>query len=389
MINRPIDAQQLQALQDATMAPEWVNSAERLAELCTQWRQQPLVGLDTEFQRTDTFYPKPGLIQVASEGRCYLVDPLAVDDLSPLADLLRDPDVLKVLHACSEDLELFNLMLGCVPRPLFDTQTACAFLGLGLSIGYQRLLQTLFELDVEKEETRSDWLQRPLSASQCHYAAQDVAYLEAIYQRLQPALEAEGKYAWLMAECEQMLTPADTDEAKHYSVRFKQAWKLRPQQLAVLQALSVWREQEARSRDMPRNFVVHNQSLMAMASRPPASLRELSQIEQVRGRTLSKDGAVLLALVAEARNRPLADCPPPPPRPLPSTWSKRLKALKALIETTASGLNLAPELLVRRKELEALVRSGMADDRYVLPAALQGWREDVIGKPLLKLLAQL
>ncbi len=376
----------LLALQQAAEGYEWVDSDVRLAELCRQWRQQPMIGLDTEFQRTDTFYPKPGLIQVACQQQCYLLDPLEIDNFAPFIELMNDARVLKLLHACSEDLELFAHCYGCVPQPLFDSQVACAFLGMGLSIGYQRLLDGLLGVELGKEETRSDWLQRPLTESQKRYAALDVIYLQPVYALLAPQLQQQQKYPWVMEECQRQaeaaLQPEDFQQS--FRLRFKQAWKLRPQQLAVLQALSAWREKEARQRDMPRNFLLHNNAIMAMAVRPPKTMKELADVERMRGRLLSSDGQFLLELLDSAWNSDPANYPLPPPRPLPANMAKRMKPLKALINATAERLGLAPEMLVRRKELEQLVRSGLGDGAFSLPEQLSGWREEVIGQPLLQ-----
>ena len=387
MINRPIERDQLAQCQQAINEAEWVSSHSRLSELCLAWRQSERVAIDTEFQRTDTFYPIPGLIQVGCHGRAYLIDPQAIADFSPFIELLNDTSVLKLVHAGSEDLELFAHCYGATPRSLFDTQTACAFLGQGLSIGYQRLLSTLFELDVDKHETRSDWLQRPLTDAQQRYAAEDVVYLEIIYQRLATRLKAEGKLDWLLQECQQAadaaLQPADMDS---YFLRFKQAWKLKPNQLSVLQTLSSWREREARARDIPRNFVIHNNTLQSIAIKLPRTLGALSGVEQIRGRTLSADGAKLLALVQQGLDAPLAALASFP-RPLPSTSNAVMKRLKALVQQCADRLQIAPELLVRRKDLEALLRSQLEQGEAVLPEGLRGWREAVIGKALVAELA--
>ncbi|WP_421865763.1 ribonuclease D [Motiliproteus sp.] len=387
MINQPLDENQLQQCRQAIYHAEWVDTDARLAELGRQWRQQPRVAIDTEFQRTDTFYPIPGLIQVGSEGQAYLIDPQAISDFSPLIDLLNDENVLKLVHAGSEDLELFAHSYGAVPRPLFDTQTACAFLGLGLSVGYQRLLNTLFGLEVDKQETRSDWLQRPLTESQCHYAAEDVVFLELIYQRLLPRLEAEAKLDWVLEECgqaaDEALVPPPMDS---YYLRFKQAWKLRPEQLSVLYTLSSWREREARERDMPRNFVLHNNSLQSIATRLPSSMGALSKVERIRGRTLSKDGKTLLDLVKQGLERDDQASIPVPDRPLPSRCGAQLKQLKALVNERAETLDIAPELMVKRKDMEALVRSQLETGEAVLPDGLQGWREQVVGTALKTLL---
>ncbi len=383
MINRPLEQDQLAQCQQAISAAEWISTDLRLAELCLVWRQCARVAVDTEFQRTDTFYPIPGLIQVGCDQRAYLIDPQAITDFSPFVALLNDTSVLKLIHAGSEDLELFAHCYGATPRPLFDTQTACAFVGLGLSVGYQRLLGTLFELEVDKHETRSDWLQRPLTDAQQRYAAEDVVYLDLIYQRLAVRLEAEGKMDWLLQECQQAadaaLQPPDMDD---YYLRFKQAWKLKPNQLSVLQALSGWRERQARERDIPRNFVIHNNTLQSIATKLPSTMGALSGVEQIRGRALSTDGAQLLALVQQGLQQAQSGAPTALPRPLPSSCNAVLKSLKQQVRECAERLQIAPELLVRRKDLEALVRCQLERTEVVLPAGLKGWREAVIGRAL-------
>lgn len=345
---------------------------------------EPIVGLDTEFQRTDTFYPIAGLIQVGIKTDCYLIDPLAIKDFSPFVALLEAPSVLKILHACSEDLELFAHSYGAVPQPLFDTQIACAFINLGLSIGYQRLLKQEFNVDVGKEETRSNWLQRPLTDSQKEYAALDVVYLEKLYHWIADQLNAEGKYEWVLEECANLAAAQmrAEDYELSYLQRFKQSWKLRPQQLLVLQALTAWREVESRKRDMPRNFLLHNNSIMAMAMRPPKNMLELSSVDKIQGRLLRTEGQNLLAIVEAASAKSEASYPESPPRPLPADSTKTVKQLKKLISAISEISGIAPELLVRRKDLEQLVRNGR-QSIWELPAELRGWREAVIGQPLL------
>lgn len=382
-----LELARLEALADDI---EWIDTAEGLAHACEQWRQQPLIGLDTEFIRTNTFYPIPGLIQVASGGRCYLLDPTAINDVSPFVALLEDPEVVKVLHACSEDLELFAHSYGAVPRPLFDTQIACAFLDMGLSIGYQRLLNTLYDIELDKDETLSDWLQRPLTAAQQRYAALDVVYLELLYEQLATQLKAEGKYQWVLEDCAQLALAAldEGDPSQSYLQRFKQGWKLTPKQLAVLQTLSTWREIESRKQDMPRSFLLHNNAIMAMAQRPPGSLKALSQVERMRHRTVNRHGQLLLDMMETAWQQDEQSCPSAPPRPLPTAEAKKVKRLKQRVNETAKRLSLAPEVLVRRKDLEQLIRNGISGE-YQLPQGLQGWRQTVIGEPLLALLREL
>lgn len=173
----------------------WIRDDQTLAEHCQSWRELPFVALDTEFMRVDTFYPKAGLIQVGVGEHAYLIDPLLIGDWQPLADLLDDTAVVKVLHACSEDLEVLLRLTGKLPQPLFDTQLAAGYLNIGFSMGYSRLVQEVLGLDLPKGETRSDWLQRPLSDTQVSYAAEDAVHLAELFSALRPKL-SDDKYAW-------------------------------------------------------------------------------------------------------------------------------------------------------------------------------------------------
>ena len=168
-----------------------------LAQHCAAWQQLPFVALDTEFMRVDTFYPIAGLLQVGDGERAYLIDPLLIRDWQPFAALLENPALLKVLHACSEDLEVLLRLTGSLPAPLFDTQLAAAYLNLGFSMGYSRLVQAVLGIELPKGETRSDWLQRPLSETQVSYAAEDAVHLAEVYRQLAPQLSAEKTAAVL------------------------------------------------------------------------------------------------------------------------------------------------------------------------------------------------
>ena len=159
-----------------------------LPDLLTQWSKASHLAIDTEFIRTNTFLAKPGLIQIADQHGVYLIDPLAITDLSGLVSILENPDIIKVMHAMSEDVDLLFHSLGARINRVFDTQIAAAFAGIGASLGYQNLVMQVLNVTLDKGETRSDWLQRPLSDSQLSYAAMDVVYLMKLYEALTPKL---------------------------------------------------------------------------------------------------------------------------------------------------------------------------------------------------------
>ena len=177
----------------------WIRDNDSLGQFCAQWQQLPFVALDTEFMRVDTFYPIAGLLQIGDGERAFLIDPLTIDNWQPLAQLLENPAVVKVLHACSEDLEVLLRLTGSLPAPLFDTQLAAAYLNLGFSMGYSRLVSEVLGIDLPKGETRSDWLQRPLSETQISYAAEDAVHLAELFVRLRPKL-SDDKYAWVLED---------------------------------------------------------------------------------------------------------------------------------------------------------------------------------------------
>ncbi|WP_191487119.1 ribonuclease D [Pseudomonas sp. FEN] len=365
----------------------WIRDNDSLGRHCAQWQQLAFVALDTEFMRVDTFYPIAGLIQIGDGERAYLIDPLSIDRWQPLAALLEDPAVVKVVHACSEDLEVLLRLTGSLPVPLFDTQLAAAYLNLGFSMGYSRLVQEVLGIELPKGETRSDWLQRPLSETQVSYAAEDAVHLAEVYTRLHPKLSAD-KYAWVLEDGAELVANLRR-EVDPYEVyrEAKLAWKLSRAQLVVLRELCAWREREARARDLPRNRIVREHSLWPLAKSQPDNLVALARIEDMHPRTVRQDGEFLLELIKRAASAPMDQWPPEVPEPLPIEASALIKRLRALGQAEAERLGIAPELMLRKKTLEALIKSGFPDGPYQLPDSLRGWRRELMGQALLDSLA--
>ncbi|WOX04796.1 ribonuclease D [Microbulbifer pacificus] len=363
--------------------PIWVDSAEQLAELCARWRTQSAVALDTEFMRSRTFYPLPALVQVGDGKQCYLIDNLAIDNLEPLKELLLDTRVVKIMHSCSEDLETLDRLLGAVPEPIFDTQVAAAITGMGAGLGYAATVQQLLQIELPKSETRSDWLQRPLSDSQKNYAALDVAWLPLIYGMLLKTLREQERLEWLREDCDAIIQSARQTEAPElYYLKVKGAWRLRQKQLAVLQDLCAWREREARARDMPRNHLLKENVCFGLAQSMPKHLATLGQ-PGLEGKTIRKYGEILLQIIASASER--LDLPPRMPMPLNREQGEELKLLRQKVAELAEQAGMPPEILVRKKELENLVQAAAPE----LEGRLLGWRRAVVGEPLLEELNRL
>ena len=344
------------------------------------------LALDTEFVRERTFFPRLGLIQVSDGRTAYLIDPLAVADLAPFAAVLSAPGTVKVVHSASEDLEVFKRALDAVPEPLFDTQIGAALAGVGGSLGYQKLVATVLGVELGKGETRTDWLARPLSSAQRSYAAEDVAYLLPVYERLRAELQRLGRLHWVLEDSAALLsglTRLDEDPESAYR-RIRGAGRLNRRQLGVLQTLAAWRDQEARRRDLPRSFVLKEDLLLSLATRQPTVVRDLERLPALDARQAARDSATWLALIEKALARPESELPEPAER-LPFTPAVRQleDRLRQLVAERAAALGIPPEILSSRRNLGGLLKSALVDPEPRLPRELSGWRREVIGEELL------
>ena len=366
----------------------WVTDNDGLNHYCQQWAKLDAIALDTEFIRTDTFYPLPGLIQLGTGAEVFLIDPLTIDQWQPFAQLLEDKTVVKVLHACSEDLEVFKRLTGTVPAALFDTQLAAAFANIGYSLGYQNLIRQLLGIEIPKDETRSDWRQRPLSEAQVSYASLDVVHLLDAYQLLKNRLSDKPQLDWLLEDCAAMTNNVLANDPDNAWKDVKRAWQLRPQQLAVLKALCIYREQESRRLDVPRNRVIAKGSLWPMARYQPDNLRSLASIQDMKPAVVKKHGERLLAIIEASAKTARENQPSPLPAPLPKEARDKGKLIKRLINEQAQTIELPVELLLSGKISTPILRGWLESDRFSLPGNLNGWRREVVGKPLIKQLNQ-
>lgn len=376
-------------MQDATITcqftHEWIKDDAALSTLCESLNKLEAVAIDTEFMRSDTFYPIAALFQIADGARCYLIDPLTIKDFFPLTQLLLNSDVVKVFHSCSEDLDVFKHFLGTVPAPIFDTQLAAALLNDGVALSYSALVKQEADVELPKDETRSNWLSRPLRPQQEQYAALDVVYLLPIYQQLQQRLLEQKRLAWLQEDCADLVANAAADaDLDDYYKKIKSAWKLDGKQQALLRALSLWREQTARRVDKPRNHVVYEKLLWEVAKTMP---RDLDSIKCLMNGPWSRHRKWAQELwqvcqqwvATDSQNDASLVDPPLPPHA-----RELVKKLKAIVADRSAQLNLPAEVLAKKNDIESIVRSGLNGGAYQLPARLQGWRRQVIGQVLLQ-----
>lgn len=364
--------------------PRLIATAEGLEEACRRWRACGVIGVDTEFVRERTFYPALGLIQVSDGNAHALIDAVRLEDLEPLAGVLQDPGVTKIFHSCGEDLEVLHHRFGAFPREVFDTQVAAVLTGWGAAPGYGRLVASLFDVELPKDKTRTNWLRRPLSDAERTYAALDVAYLIPAYHRLLEDLRHSGRETWAREELAPLFDAERFSPDPRDAYRRISAWRsLAPRQLAVLQRLARWRERQARRRDLPRNFVLHEKALIEVARKTPTTPEKLAAIDALGRRDVERHGETLLRHVRQALSTPPTDLPERQPLLDLTPYRRRIQRLRRRVAEVAEELSLPAEVLATRKTIESLVRRHVAGKTPVLPEKLRGWRREVVGEELL------
>lgn len=360
-----------------------ITSSAKLAELCERLREAPFVTVDTEFMRENTYYPDLCLIQVASPDEAAAIDPKADIDLQPLLDLLVEDEVLKVFHAGGQDLEIIYNLTGKTPYPMFDTQVAAMALGLGEQVSYGNLVAAYTPARLDKGARFTDWARRPLDARQLEYAIGDVTYLAQLFPKMVERLRKTGRGAWLDEEMERLGDPAN------YANSPERAWtRLRlpnrkPEVLGRLKALAAWREREAQDKDVPRGRIVKDETLADLAAHPP---RQQSDLARIRGLSAAwagnNIGERLMSAITNAEPLSAEEMPPKEASRPGLTADTTLIAdlLKLLLKIRAKEAEVAPKLIARSDDLEALA----AGVREGLPV-LDGWRFDTFGRDALAL----
>lgn len=368
------------------MSYELLEDDRAVEERAAVWRESECLGIDTEFIRTRTFFPRLGLIQIADAEGCVLLDAVAIENWQPFVEVLESPDIGKILHSPSEDFEVFQGEFGVLPLPIFETQVAATLVGLGGGLGYQRLIFELFGDDLPKGEQRSNWLKRPLTESQCRYAAQDVEYLIEAQEVLAERLEERGRAEWAIEEFDRLVTTSlERLDPQRVFERMKKGGLRGRRDLTLLRHLCEWREERARRRDIPRGFVLKDDALIEIARRKPESVAELRRIDGVQPRAAAKFGDEILDVIDEVEEMETAQLDPErrvgPPV---SRKSSAIERLRKELQRVAEETDLPPEFLAPRRVLEELVRSVKAGEPQ-LPAELEGWRRGVLGNRLFEI----
>ena len=358
-----------------------IQESAGVAGVCARMRREPFITVDTEFMRDRTYWPQLCLVQLGGENEAVAIDPLAPDiDLSPLVDLLLDRQVIKVLHACRQDMEIFYHLCGKdLPRPIFDTQVAAMVCGFGEEVGYETLVNKLAKAKLDKSSRFTDWSKRPLSARQIAYALGDVTHLRLIFEKLAKRIEREGRAGWVEEELDVYLDPglyelAPADAWKRLKFRSRE-----PRFIGLVQAIAEWRERRAQTKNIPRNRVLRDDLIMEIAANRPKSVEQLRDLPRI---SLDKESAAdIVAAVNSLLKAPEEDLPSlPPVETTPRGIGPLTDLLKVLLKLSAEESDVAQRLIATSSDLDALAQNDEADI-----AALKGWRRRIFGERALAL----
>jgi len=366
-----------------------------LQKLCQQYSKAKVLAIDTEFVRTRTLYPRLGLLQIFDGEQLALIDPIAINDLSPFWQLLANENIIKVLHACSEDLEVFLTSANCKPVNLIDSQIIMSFLGHGLSMGYAAMVENFTGVQLDKSESRTDWTKRPLTQKQLDYASADVDYLFQLYPKLIVEIEQAGRLDYAKQETQLLIERKFTaiDEDNLYR-QIKLAWRLNPQQLNTLQYLARWRFQQAKKRDLPIGFVAKDHTLLAIAQYNPQNIEVMNKLQGAELLDLRHKGKAMLSIVKLASQTSECDYPAKINRLDEYPGYKQIfKTVKAFIVAIAEQHGLAIENLASKKQINQFLTWHFNINEVRILASesltqtanvdiLMGWRNELFGQTL-------
>jgi len=365
------------------MQIQFINTPEKLAVLCQDLVDAPWLALDTEFLREKTYYSKFCLLQIATPSLVACVDPLALEDIDSLLDIIYDTTVVKVFDSARQDLEIFYHLRGSLPTPVFDTQVAAPLLGFQDNPGYAMLVSSWLNVNLTKEHTRTDWSCRPLSEGQVAYAADDVIYLAEIYQRMLKKLTDLGRLSWLKDDFDHL------SDVTVYQANPELAWlkirglkKLTKKQLSVAQSLAQWRERIAQQENRPRNWLLRDDLIIDLARLQPNNVGELIKVRNLHERTVKRHGKALCALIEQAANQePVPRDEEAPRADKQHQHDAIVDILTAVVRIRAKENSISASVLASRKQLDELLQNASES------CLLQGWRASMVGDELLAIIS--
>lgn len=357
-----------------------ITTTEDLTAFCKTFGDEEFITVDTEFIRERTYFPQLCLMQVATSKEAVAIDPLVEGmDLISLYEAFADEWLMKVFHACGQDIEIFVHESGRVPYPLYDTQIAAMVCGFGESISYENLVNDVVGATLDKASRFTDWAKRPLTRRQMDYALDDVIHLREIYTELKKQIADDGRTEWI---AEEMQNLADITK---YRVDANRAWvrlkvKSRsPEVLNILRACAAWREEMAAKRDVPRQRILKDDYVVQIAMRMPESVDELLEVRGIQGQMSREWMAGLVDKLHEARMAPRETFPEPEARekPMPAAQEACYDQLKLLLKIKCEDAHVVPRLVADKEELEMLVRGKISLEKTSFG---HGWRYEIFGR---------
>ncbi len=360
-----------------------ISTNEDLQAFCARATSSAVLAIDTEFMREKTYYPYLCLIQMATDDEVVIVDPLAALSLSPIAELLVNPHIVKVFHAASQDLEIIYHELGARPKPIFDTQVAATLLGYGPQVGDSSLVHGICGVTLPKTESYTDWSKRPLSPSQISYAEEDVIYLPKMYRLMTDKLAHDGREHWLDDEFDEMVNVKNfvMDDRERY-LHVKRVGHLSRRQLGAAREVCAWREATARKRNIPRKWVLADEQIVEACRREPKTIDSLFEVRGIREKLSTADARSVVELIRKGLSLPDSELPSLGARmKSEANVDTQIDLMLALVRKRGKEQGIASQTLASRDELEELARYENADC-----ALLKGWKYAIVGKELVQLL---
>lgn len=360
-----------------------IDTDQQFIAFLERCKKSPYIAIDTEFLREKTYYPKLCLLQMGIENEIAIVDPFKIRNLTALANVLVDPSIVKIFHACSQDVEILYHETGVVPSPIFDTQIAAAVLGKTQQASYSSLVSQYCDVNLPKKDSFTDWSQRPLSDSQIHYAADDVKYLPQIYYEMLAQLKRKNRLSWLEE------TFADLSKKEKYEIdprvrykKLKRVNQLNARQQAAAREFAAWRELQAQRLNIPRKWVVSDEQIVEACRREARTLDELYMVRGMKESLKTSDARKVLAALIVGLDCPQSELPDVRPKSKnENNVDVILDVMNALVRMRAREHEIAPQTLAPQAELLKLAR-GHYDDSELM----QGWRYTLVGKDLRTLL---
>ena len=359
----------------------FIDTQDALSAFCERASRASVLAVDTEFLRERTFFPKLCLLQLGFDDEVAAIDPIALSDLSPVVSLFRNPSITKVIHACSQDLEVLDHALGAVPDPMFDTQVAAAFLGHRTQIGYGALVESYTGVHLAKAESLTDWSRRPLDSEQLTYAEDDVRYLPGIYESMMGELVRSDRLGWVLPEMQALLDPAHyRHEPEAAYLHLRRSTSLTRKQLAVAREVCAWRDRLAARRDIPRKWVLSDEVVLEVCKRSPSGVERLRRIRGTE-QLSERDGEALVHAVGRGLSCPSSNLPEQHrrSRPAPETESV-VDLMYAMLRIVSDKSGVATQLIATRDDLVDYVTR-----RDASPLS-RGWRAELMGTQLDRLL---